>query len=212
MGDFEGFPADGPEFYAALEENNTREWWLEHKGDYESLIREPMAALLDELSEEFGAAKMFRPQRDIRFSKDKSPYKTSQGGFAASAEGIGHYLHLDAAGLMVGGGFHAHTPDQVTRLRDAVDAPVSGVELAGIIDELTSAGFRIEGEKLLRVPRGYPVDHPRAELLKHKSLTAGKMFGVPAWFSTAEALQNVRAEWRRLTPLVDWLNGHLSGD
>ncbi|MFJ3959280.1 DUF2461 domain-containing protein [Arthrobacter sp. NPDC090010] len=210
MSAFEGFPVGGAGFYAELEENNTREWWLEHKDAYEELIRQPMVSLLDELSGEFGPAKVFRPQRDVRFSRDKSPYKTAQGGFAAAADGIGHYLHLDAEGLMVGGGFHASTPAQLARLREAVAAPVTGQELVQITEGLQSEGFALGGETLQRVPRGYPADHPRAELLKYKSLTAGKTLGTPEWLPGAGALDHIKGEWRKLTPFVEWLRSNLS--
>ncbi|MDQ4503987.1 DUF2461 domain-containing protein [Sinomonas sp. ASV322] len=209
MSDFKGFPAEGPAFYAELEENNTREWWLEHKDVYDTAIREPMLALLDALSGEFGEGKAFRPNRDVRFSKDKSPYKTSQGGFAATDEGTGYYLHLDATGLMVGGGCHTSMPGQVAKFRAAVAAPASGEELVGIVGALSDAGFAIEGERLKTVPREFGADHPRAELLKHKSLTAGKVLGSPEWLGTPEALDRIRGYWSELRPLVEWLSVHV---
>ncbi len=209
MSDFEGFPAEGPAFYAELEQNNTREWWLDHKDVYEKAIRGPMLTLLDELSDEFGEGKAFRPNRDVRFSKDKSPYKTSQGGFASTAEGTGYYLHLDATGLMVGGGCHTSTPDQVARLRAAVDAPASGEELERIVRTLSESGFAIEGERLKTVPREFGSDHPRGELLKHKSITAGKALGTPEWLDTPEALDRIRGYWNEIRPLIDWLSTHV---
>ncbi|WP_229231744.1 DUF2461 domain-containing protein [Sinomonas cyclohexanicum] len=209
MSAFEGFPAEGTEFYAGLEENNTKEWWTEHKDVYERAVRGPMTALLDELSTEFGEAKAFRPYRDVRFSKDKSPYKTHQGGFAQTTEGTGYYLHLDADGLTVGGGYHSPAPAQIARFRAAVDAPASGGELQQIVDALRADGYAINGERLKTVPREYAKDHPRGELLKHKSLTAGKAFGTPEWLGTPEALERVRASWTELRPLVEWLTEHL---
>lgn len=209
MTGFEGFPAEGLAFYAELEDNNTREWWLEHKDVYERAIREPMVALLDHLAGEFGEGKAFRPQRDIRFSKDKSPYKTSQGGFAATGEGMGYYVHLDATGLVVGGGYHSHTPAQITRFRTAVDAPTSGDELSRIVEKLRGAGYAIEGEQLKTVPREYDSSHPRGELLRYKTLTAGRSLGTPNWLATPEALDRVRRHWNELRPLVEWLTEHV---
>lgn len=209
MSAFEGFPAEGPAFYAELEENNTKEWWIDHREVYERAVRGPITALLDELSPEFGQGKAFRPNRDVRFSKDKSPYKTSQGGFAQTSEGTGYYLHLDADGLTVGAGCHTAAPDQVARFRAAVDAPASGAELETIILALRSSGYTIDGERLKTVPREYPKDHPRGELLKHRSLTAGKPFGTPVWLATPEALDRVRASWTELRPLVEWLSEHV---
>lgn len=209
MSSFEGFPSEGLAFYAELEQNNTREWWLEHKDVYERAIRGPMVALLDELSAEFGEGKAFRPNRDIRFSKDKSPYKTAQGGYAATSEGTGYYLHLDATGVVVGAGCHMATPPKTARLRSAVDAPGSGEELERIVETLQRAGYQIEGEQTQRVPREFSADHPRAALLKHKSLTAGKSLGTPEWLDTPEALDHIRAHWTELRPLVDWLSEHV---
>ena len=208
---FTGFPPEGPAFYAELELNNSKEWWTEHKDVYERTVRGPMTALLDELSAEFGEAKAFRPYRDVRFSRDKSPYKTHQGGFAQTAQGIGYYVQLDADGLTVGGGYHSHTPAQVARYRAAVDAATSGAELDAIVGALRSAGFAIDGERLKTVPREYPRDHPRGELLTYKSITAGEAYGAPVWLGTPEAVVHVRSAWSALRPLVEWLTDHVGG-
>ena len=154
MSTFEGFPAAAFRFYADLEENNNREWWLENKRTYDDDVRAPLTALLSELEPEFGPAKIFRPNRDIRFSQDKSPYKTAQGAFAARQEGVGFYVQLSADGLLIGGGYHSHTPAQLARYRAAVDAPASGEQLQEIVDAVAAAGFSVEGEKLKTVPRG----------------------------------------------------------
>ncbi|WP_284975427.1 DUF2461 domain-containing protein [Arthrobacter sp. efr-133-TYG-104] len=208
MSTFEGIPTAAFRFYAELEENNNREWWLEHKKTYDDCVRGPLAALLAELEPEFGAAKIFRPNRDVRFSQDKSPYKTAQGAFAAIQEGVGYYLQVSADGLLVGGGYHSHTPAQLTRFRAAVDAPDSGLELEHIMDSVTSAGFTVEGEKLKTVPRGFDKDHPRGELLKHKTLSAREHLGEPAWVSTDAAVEHVAARWEALKPLVQWVSVH----
>ncbi|WP_347108168.1 DUF2461 domain-containing protein [Paenarthrobacter sp. S56] len=208
MSTFEGIPTAAFRFYEDLEENNNREWWLEHKKTYDAAVREPLAALLAELEPEFGPAKIFRPNRDIRFSQDKSPYKTAQGAFAAHKEGVGFYVQVSADGLLIGGGYHSHTPAQLARFRAAVDAPASGEELQRIVDAVASAGFAIEGEKLKTVPRGFDKDHPRAELLKHKSLSAGVDVGEPAWLATPKAREEIAARWETLRPLVDWVTEH----
>lgn len=208
MSTFEGIPAAAISFYAGLEENNNREWWLEHKKTYDAQVKEPLTALLAELEPQFGPAKIFRPNRDIRFSQDKSPYKTAQGAFAAHQEGIGYYLQISADGLLVGGGYHSHTPAQLARFRAAVDAPASGEELQGIVHAVAAAGFAVEGEKLKTVPRGFDKDHPRAELLKHKTLSAGVELGEPRWLSTPAAKKEIAARWETLRPLVEWVSEH----
>jgi len=200
-----GIPTAACEFYAELEDNNNRQWWLENKDTYDAVVRLPMEHLLAELAPVFGSAKLFRPYRDVRFSPDKSPYKIAQGAFVSNYEGVGFYLQISADGLLLGGGYHSNSPAQLARFRTAVDAPVSGSALASIVEALPGAGFDIEGEKLKTVPRGFPKDHPRAELLKHKTLHAGAMLGCPEWMSTAGSVQEVAARWEQLRPLVDWV-------
>ncbi|KUM36274.1 DUF2461 domain-containing protein [Arthrobacter sp. EpRS71] len=208
MSTFEGIPTAAFRFYAELEENNNREWWLEHKAIYDAEVKKPLVDLLAELEPQFGPAKLFRPNRDVRFSQDKSPYKTAQGAFAAGQEGVGFYLQISADGLLIGGGYHSHTPAQLGRFRAAVDAPDSGLELQGIVDAAAVAGFAVEGEKLKTVPRGFDKDHPRAELLKHKSLSASVEVGQPEWLSTPAAQEQIAARWEALRPLVEWVGQH----
>lgn len=205
MNTFAGIPPEAFRFYAELEENNNRDWWLANKATYDGAVKEPLSQLLAELEPEFGPAKLFRPNRDIRFSQDKSPYKTAQGAFAARQEGVGFYLQVSADGLLVGGGYHSHTPAQLARFRASADASASGAALQAIVDSVAAAGFAIEGEKLKTVPRGYGKDHPRAELLKHKSLSAGAELGRPAWLSTPQARDEIAGRWRQLRPLVEWV-------
>ncbi|MGY2745318.1 DUF2461 domain-containing protein [Arthrobacter sp. UYCu723] len=201
MTPFEGIPDAAFRFYADLEHNNNRDWWLTHKAIYDAAVKGPLTVLLAELEPAFGEAKLFRPNRDIRFSLDKSPYKTAQGGFASTAEGVGFYIQLSADGLLIGGGCHTHTPAQLARFRNAVDAEASG----GVLQGVESAGFAVEGESLKTVPRGFDKDHPRAELLKHKSLTAGVNVGQPGWLSTPDAAHEVARRWEELRPLVEWI-------
>jgi len=205
MDTFAGIPPEAFRFYAELEENNNRDWWLGHKPTYDASVKEPLTLLLSELEPEFGPAKLFRPNRDIRFSLDKSPYKTAQGAFAARQEGVGFYLQINADGLLIGGGYHSHTPAQLSRFRAAADASASGAALQDIVDAVARAGFAIEGEKLKTVPRGFDKDHPRAELLKHKSLSAGVEMGQPEWVFTPDAKEHIAERWRQLRPLVEWV-------
>ncbi|HEU4666161.1 MAG TPA: DUF2461 domain-containing protein [Arthrobacter sp.] len=208
MTTFQGIPAGAFGFYEGLEDNNNREWWQEHKDSYLSLVREPLSLLLAELEPRFGPAKLFRPNRDIRFSEDKSPYKTAQGAVASAQEGIGYYLQISAEGLLVGGGYHSHTPAQLARYRNSVDASSTGESLGQIVEAVAAAGFAVEGEKLKTVPRGYAREHPRAELLKHKSLSASVNLGRPDWLATPGAVPEIGKLWEDLRPLVDWVSRH----
>jgi len=205
MDTFAGIPPEAFRFYAELEENNNREWWLGHKDVYDAAVKEPLGALLAGLEPEFGPARLFRPYRDVRFSQDKSPYKTAQGVFATRQEGVGYYLQVSADGLLVGGGYRSHTPAQLARFRAAADASGSGTALQEIVDAIAAAGFRIEGEKLKTIPRGFDRDHPRAELLKHKTLYTGVDLGQPEWTATEAAAEEIAGRWRQLRPLVEWV-------
>jgi len=200
-----GIPGAACEFYAELEENNNREWWLAHKEQYNDLVKGPLESVLAQLSPAFGVVKLFRPYRDVRFSPDKAPYKTAQGAFVSNHEGVGFYLQVSADGLLLGGGYHSSSPAQLSRYRSAVDASNSGEALASIVGNLSAAGFSIGGEKLKTVPRGFPKDHPRAELLKHKTLHTSLLLGQPDWMGTGNAAAEVGARWELLRPLVDWV-------
>ncbi|HSS67660.1 MAG TPA: DUF2461 domain-containing protein [Nocardioidaceae bacterium] len=209
MAAFSGFANEAFEFYAGLERDNTKAYWASHKKTYDEYVRDPMRALLAELEPEFGTAKVFRPHRDIRFSADKSPYKTHQGAIAGPSPGIGFYVQVDADGLLVGGGFHSHSGAQVDRYRTAVDADSTGAALAEIVRELDADGFQLEGERLKTRPRGIAADHPRITLLRHKSLMELKQHGRPPWVGTRAALDEVRAGWRALLPLNDWITANV---
>ncbi|WP_104137990.1 DUF2461 domain-containing protein [Arthrobacter sp. ZGTC131] len=206
MSTFEGIPvARAAAFYTELEENNTRDWWQAHSTVYQESVKEPLTALLARLEPQFGPSKIFRPHRDVRFSQDKSPYKTAQGAFASFQEGVGYYLQLSADGLLVGGGYHSHSPAQLARYRNSVDATGTGEQLQHIVEAIAAAGFTVEGEKLKTVPRGFPREHPRAELLKHKSLSASVALGQPDWLSSPDAEEEIARLWDKLRPLVDWV-------
>ena len=204
---FEGFPDEGLVFYEGLEADNSKTYWTRHKADYDAHVKAPMAALLEELAPEFGTAKVFRPYRDVRFSNDKTPYKTHQGA-VVHADGAGTgawYVQISAEGLYVAGGSWRLESDQVARYRRAVADDVQGPRLQAEVDRLAAAGWVVRGEKLTRVPAGYSADTDRVELLKHKSLAAGRTWEPAEWLYTRRALDEVRTAWRDLTTLNTWL-------
>lgn len=208
MTTFQGIPAAAFGFYVALEQNNNRQWWDANKDSYREFVREPLELLLAELGPRFGPGKIFRPYRDMRFSPGSSLYKTAQGAFASTQEGVGYYLHLDADGLRVGGGCHSHSPAQLLRYRNSVDASGTGRALEQAVDGVLAAGFTLDGRKLKTVPRGFSPDHPRAGLLQHKWLAANLAIGRPEWASTPGAAGNISDLWDGLRPLVDWIGRH----
>jgi uncharacterized protein (TIGR02453 family) len=206
---FTGIPDEATAWYRGLEADNSKAYFTAHRDVFETAVREPMTALVTALEDEFGPAVLFRPHRDTRFSGDKSPYKTHQGAFAAVEAGIGWYLQVSATGLVTGGGFHHHAPDQVSRYRDAVDDDTAGTALQRVVDGLAVAGFTLHGDRLATRPRGVDAGHPRLELLRHRSLTALRDHGCPDWLATADALERVRADWRAYRPLVEWVLEHV---
>ena len=204
---FEGFPDEGLVFYEGLEADNSKTYWTAHKAAYEEHIKAPLIALLDELAPEFGTAKVFRPYRDVRFSNDKTPYKTHQGA-VVHADGAGTgawYVQISAEGLYVAGGSWRLESDQVARFRRAVADDVQGPRVQAEVDRLAAAGWGVRGEKLTRVPAGYPADGDRVELLKHKSLAAGRTWEPAEWLHSRRALDEVRTAWRDLRTLNAWL-------
>lgn len=209
MKPFNGFPDQAFAFYEGLLADNSKPYWTAHKHEYDSFVREPLLALLDALGPAYGEAKVFRPYRDVRFSSDKSPYKTHQGAFCEVAEGVGYYVQVDADGLYTAGGFHAHTRDQTARYRAAVDDDAAGGQLEKIMKTLVRHGFEPGGDRVKTRPRGCPADHPRLALMRHESLIAGHRHPATADLSTPAALDLVRTDWRRLRPLVDWVLTHV---
>ncbi|MBF6131571.1 DUF2461 domain-containing protein [Nocardia otitidiscaviarum] len=203
--EFTGFPLAGLDFYEDLEADNSKTFWNAHKRIWEESVRHPMRALTAELEPDFGPAKIFRPYRDVRFSKDKSPYKNHQGAVVHTAESCGWYVQIGASGLFVAGGLYTASPAQRAALRTAIDDAVRGAELERLLDQVNAAGYTIGGDKLKTKPKGFTADHPRIDLLRHQSLVATRDFGAPAWLTTAKAAGQVRAAWEDLRPLVEWL-------
>ena len=200
---FTGWPAEALEFYEGLEADNSKTYWTAHKAIYDEAVQGPMAALLADLEPEFGTGKIFRPYRDIRFSPDKTPYKTAIG---ATLE-RGGYVQLSARGLAAGSGMYVMSPDQLTRYREAVDADRAGAELEEIIRVAGKQGIEITGhDRLKSAPKGYPKDHPRIELLRHKGLITWKEWPVAAWLGTAAAKRRVVDFLRAAQPLNTWLD------
>jgi len=206
---FSGWSAQAVEFFTGLEADNTKAYWSAHKAVYESLVRGPMAELLDELSGEFGPGRIARPYRDIRFSADKSPYKTE---IYAMLE-HGGYVRLSADGLAAATGYYAMSPAQLDRYRRAVDQEADGTKLAAEVARLRAEGYEVGGaETLKRAPRGYPDDHPRIELLRYKGLICWQGWPVQPWLGTAEAKDRVAGFLRTAAPLHAWLDQRVGPD
>ena len=203
---FRGWPAEAIEFFEGLEADNSKAYWQDHKADYEQLGRGPMEELLRDLAPAFGAGKIFRPYRDVRFSADKTPYKTN----IAATVAAGGYISLSSEGLGVGSGYYMPAPDQLVRFRAAIDDDKTGPQLEKLVVATRKKGLEVAGHEALKTaPKGYARDHPRIELLRQKGLITWKQWPVAAWLGTAQAKKRIVDVFTAAKPLNAWLDKHI---
>ena len=193
-------------FFRGLELDNSRRYFEAHRDQYETEVRGPMEALAAELSPVLGPVKLFRINRDVRFSADKSPYKTNVAAVVGRL-----YIHLDARDFFVATG--AHMPDNawLTRYREAVAGP-AGADLERTVERLRLGGLNVGGNPLKTAPRGYPADHPRIEMLRWREVGTGRSFGLEPWIATPAARVRVLEAWEAMRPLSDWLESNVPAD
>jgi uncharacterized protein (TIGR02453 family) len=210
---FAGFPPAAFSWFAGLQEDNSKAWFHAHRATYDGAVRGPLEALLEQLAGELGGTvKLFRQHRDTRFSADRSPYKTTTYGLIAERPDDlpALYAQLSAGGLFAGSGYHVLAADQLARFRDAVADDSTGPALQDAIAAARAAGVETFGEALKTAPRGYPRDHPRVALLRHKALVAGSRLDPgPDGIARAAALDHARAAWAACAPLHAWLDAHV---
>jgi uncharacterized protein (TIGR02453 family) len=218
---FDGF--DDPKFFRALAKNQRRDWFLAHKDEYEAGFAQPMRLLLEEVAKkldksypdlELAEPKVFRIHRDVRFSKDKSPYKTHVAGVLPVRLGDGKvtetaaalYLHIGASERVTGGGLYHFDARQLTKYRAAVVDEKKGKQLAKLTRDLEQKGATIRAAETLKsAPRGIDPDHPRAALLKQKGLV-GMFENIPlASLGTRKLADWLVMRGKLLAPLVRWL-------
>lgn len=203
---FSGWPEEALDFYDGLAADNTKTYWTANKAVYTDKILAPMTELTEELAAEFGEPKIFRPYRDIRFSKDKTPYKTHIGAVVGGA----CYVQLSVEGLGAGAGMWEMNPEQLGRYREAVAGDLFGPELERIAAGLEQDGITVHGHAVLKsAPRGYPADHPRIALLRYKGLTAWQEWPAGAWLESAQVKERVISFFRTTMPLRTWLHDHV---
>jgi uncharacterized protein (TIGR02453 family) len=198
---FAGWPVEAVEFFEGLEADNSRTYWLAHKAVYDRTVKAPMEELLAELAGEFGPGKVFRPYRDVRFSKDKAPYKVN-----CAAHLGGGYLSMSADELFVGSGLYMPDADRLRRYRAAVAGDRSGPELEAVVAALRKGGYEVGAhESVKTAPKGYPKDHPRIDLLRHKGIVMSKAWPVGAWLGTRKAKDRVVTALEAARPLNAWI-------
>lgn len=203
---FSGWSVEAVEFYDGLEADNSKSYWQTNKSVYEQRVKAPMDELLAELAGDFGAGRVFRPYRDVRFSKDKAPYKLN-----CAAQLPGGYVSLGAEGLLAGAGLYMPDAAQMQRFRAAVADDTTGVELEAVVSALRKDGYEVGAHEVLKTaPKGYAKDHPRIELLRHKGLVMSKAWPVGAWLGTTKAKDRVVACLVAARPLITWLERHVA--
>jgi len=207
---FQGWPHAALEFYVGLEADNSKAYWHANRATYDECVKAPFLELSDVIGREFGTLHVFRPNRDTRFSKDKSPYKTAAAAVTEGQGGAAYYVQISAEGLYVGSGYYMLASDQLQRFRDAVVDTRTGPKLASAVEELRKNRYEVAArEALKRAPRGIDPDHPRAELLRMKGVHVGRVFGAPRWLHTKGAAERIVAAWRDAAPVNRWLDRHV---
>src|ERR1700694_3123787 len=206
---FAGGPKPALQFFHGLKRDNSKAYFEAHRQVYEEQVRGPMEALLGELEKDLGQpdieGKIFRLNRDLRFSPDKRPYKEHLGAYLSSPRAGGVYLQVSNDGVYVAVGSHEMASDQLARFRDAV-AGKEGEKLARIVAALVKDGYQVTEPSFKRVPAGYPADHPRGDLLRSKGLMSGRNWKPGAWLHTVEAKDRVRQAIKDSKPLTGWLD------
>ena len=200
---FNGWKGDFVGFFRGLELDNSKRYFEAHRSQYEVEVRKPMEELVADLEPLLGPGKIFRVNRDIRFSADKSPYKTNVAAVVGEL-----YIHLDAHHLFTATG--SHNPDNgwLRRYRQGVVRP-PGEELAQLIERMRADGLEVGGNPLKTAPRDFPADHPRIELLRWREVVAGRRFPIEPWIATPAVRDRVLETWEKMRPLSDWLTEHV---
>jgi uncharacterized protein (TIGR02453 family) len=202
---FRGWQDEALAFFEGLEADNSKDYWQRNRQVYEQHVRGPMEELLAELAPHWGEGRIFRPYRDVRFSSDKSPYKTHIG--AMIGEG---YVQLNADGLGAGAGMYDMAADQLERYRAAVDDDETGREIEAVVSTARSAGLQVTAHDTLKTaPKGFPKDHPRIELLRHKGLITWKEWPPAAWLGTRKAKDRIVGFLESSKPMIAWLQSRV---
>jgi uncharacterized protein (TIGR02453 family) len=218
---FAGMPDEGLAFLEDLEERNTRDFFEANKAVFKEQVQAPFAALVEAAAARLrgsvptlGEPKVFRIYRDLRFSKDKTPYKTSMSASVPSRpreEGdgpgvpTGFYVNVGPAGLYVASGLYHPARPELERLRAAIADPATGPELEAVLGKAAGKGLEPWLDPLQRMPRQWPADHPRAHLLKGRSLVLNRQHDRAPWLHTAELLDHLLADWKAMIPFNRWL-------
>ena len=208
---FDGFSEDTIEYFKKLKKHNVREWFQANKEFYETHVSEPMTKLALELQPTFGAIKVYRPYRDVRFSADKSPLKEhcamSSPGAGKSGCG-GYYFHVKETEYMMATGMYVPDAKQLNKFRQLVATPAEALKIHALLDELAQHGFvLVEEGKLTSAPKGYSKDHAEINLLRYKSLAISYKRPIDDnLFDGAACLKLVKDGWTLAGKWSKWLD------
>ncbi len=207
---FLGFGPKAIDWFRGLEADNSKAYFESRRAVWESDVRGPLERLLEELGEDLGGSvKLYRPHRDVRFSKDKSPYKTHSFGVVdVPGSDSGLYVSIAASGLHAGSGYWRMAADQLARYRDAVAGP-DGPALEAALEAMQATGLRLWGEALKAAPRGIARDHPRLHLLRFKELLASDELGPAETLDGRRPKDFARSVWDRSRTVMAWMDAHV---
>ena len=226
MSSFEGFSQELITFFEDLKKNNRKEWFDSHRKDYDRFVMEPARAFVLDMGERLRMIapdiqavpkvnqSLFRINRDTRFSKDKSPYKTNLGiwfweGNRKRMECSGFYFHFGDGKMMLGTGMHMFSPEHLKAYREAVVDEKLGKKLAKAAESVSGKGYLIGVKHYKRVPRGLDPGHERADFLLHKGLTAMKEEKVPNAFFSSAIIDYAFSSFKDMSPIHQWLRDTL---
>lgn len=215
---FQGFPKEGTAFLQDLKNNNNREWFQENKSTYKEMLETPAKAFQEAMTVELGEligqplrGKIYRIYRDVRFSKDKTPYNTHvRMSFMPeskkdSAANPAFHFSLEPDKLIIGLGCFEFQKDVLASYRQMVANDKTGSALAMIVAEMEQQSIRIDGPQYKRVPSGFDPDHPRSDLLRRKGLSAWHDAPLPEAIHGPDAVRLCVEQYRTMLPVYDWL-------
>ena len=207
---FLGFGSSALAWFRGLEADNSKTYFEGGRAVWEAEVRGPLERLLEELGQELGGSvKLFRPHRDVRFSKNKAPYKTNNYGVVrVPGTESGLYVSISSGGMHAGSGYWQMAADQLSRYREAVMGP-EGSALDGAVLRMEASGLKVWGEALKTAPRGVPKDHPLVRLLRMKDVLAGDELGPEATLDGRRPKDFARSVWDRSREVMGWMDAHV---
>jgi len=222
MAQFNGFPREYLSYFNKLKKNNSKEWFEKHRSEYEDFVMHPAREFVVEMGKRLRKIapgvnaipkinkSLFKINRDIRFSNDKSPYKTYMGiwlweGNRKRMECSGFYLHVENKNVLIGVGIKMFSKPLMDRYRQAVVDKKQGAALKSAVKKIADKGYLIDGKHYKKIPRGYDADHPNLEYLLYNGLTARVEEKVPDAFYSEALIDYAYTHYKNMLPLHRWL-------